>query len=66
MFQDADGTRVKAAAAVCRAWIGTSDNYTNAAEFAQRNSTFFTPKLDRAPYKPVSQSSEGCGGDHAF
>ncbi|KAJ6184089.1 hypothetical protein N7519_005390 [Penicillium mononematosum] len=35
-----------------------ANNYTNAEEFAQRNSTFFTPKLDRAPYKPVSQSSE--------
>ncbi|KAI2765415.1 hypothetical protein DTO012A8_9366 [Penicillium roqueforti] len=33
------------------------NNYTNAKEFAQRNSNFFTPKLDRAPYKPASPQS---------
>ncbi|KGO70217.1 Aminoacyl-tRNA synthetase, class I, anticodon-binding domain, subdomain 2 [Penicillium expansum] len=31
-----------------------ANNYTNAKEFAQRNSIFFTPKLNRAPYKPAS------------
>ncbi|KAJ5497287.1 Aminoacyl-tRNA synthetase class I anticodon-binding domain subdomain 2 [Penicillium fimorum] len=33
------------------------NSYTDAKEFAQRNSVFFTPKLDRAPYKPVSPQS---------
>ncbi|KAJ5782542.1 hypothetical protein N7457_004316 [Penicillium paradoxum] len=32
-------------------------SYTDAKEFAQRNSTFFTPKLDRVPYTPASPSS---------
>ncbi|KXG47852.1 Aminoacyl-tRNA synthetase, class I, anticodon-binding domain, subdomain 2 [Penicillium griseofulvum] len=30
------------------------NSYTDAKEFAERNSVFFTPKLSRAPYKPVS------------
>ncbi|CAI7634035.1 unnamed protein product [Penicillium bialowiezense] len=32
-------------------------SYTGASEFAQRNSIFFTPKLDRAPYAPATPAS---------
>jgi glutamyl-tRNA synthetase len=32
-------------------------SYTGAQDFAQRNSTFFSPKLDRAPYVPASSAS---------
>ncbi|KAI9930394.1 hypothetical protein ASPWEDRAFT_26922 [Aspergillus wentii DTO 134E9] len=32
-------------------------SYTNAQEFVQRNSTFFTTTLDRSPYTPVASSS---------
>ncbi|KAJ5785466.1 uncharacterized protein N7503_010678 [Penicillium pulvis] len=31
-------------------------SYTTAPEFKERNSTFFTTKLDRAPYEPTSVS----------
>jgi glutamyl-tRNA synthetase len=32
-------------------------SYTDAKEFAKRNTTFFTTNLDRAPYTPASPSS---------
>ncbi|CAG8054992.1 unnamed protein product [Penicillium olsonii] len=32
-------------------------SYTDASEFVQRNSTFFTPKLEREPYAPASPSA---------
>ena len=31
--------------------------YTTAEEFAERNSTFFTTQLDRAPYSPTTSSA---------
>lgn len=33
-------------------------SYTTAQEFVERNSTFFSTKLDRAPYTPASASSD--------
>lgn len=33
-------------------------SYTTAQEFVERNSTFFTTKLDRSPYMPATPSSD--------